>query len=145
MLPAMLPVVQTIKDDNDRDYVQRIYEKYRDKMCSVAYSILKQKEESEDCVQDVMRKVVENIERFKVDDEIYLESLLYISTKNTALDKYRREYVKRKNETSIENFAVDEDDDAWEQVEIPCKDKSFDEILIDEENKKILRECISEL
>lgn len=28
---------------------------------------------------------------------------------------------------------------------IPCKDKSFDEILIDEENKKILRECISEL
>ena len=80
MLPAMLPVVQTIKDDNDRDYVQGIYEKYRGKMYSVAYSILKQKEESEDCVQDVMRKVVENIERFKVDDEIYLESLLYIST-----------------------------------------------------------------
>lgn len=141
----MLPIIAAINDESDRDFVEDIYNKYGKKMYLVAFGILKKKVDAEDCVHDVIKIIIDNIERFRNADYNHLINLIVKCTRNDAINKYNKEKKKREIET---DFHIRLDADGfYKDIEIELADNSehFDNILINEENKKRLAELISGL
>lgn len=101
--------------------------------------------DAEDCVHDVIKIIINNIERFRNADYNHLINLIVKCTRNDAINKYNKEKKKREIET---DFHIRLDADGfYKDIEIELADNSehFDNILINEENKKRLAELISGL
>ena len=80
----MLPIIAAINDESDRDFVEDIYNKYGKKMYLVAFGVLKKKVDAEDCVHDVIKIIINNIERFRNADYNHLINLIVKCTRNDA-------------------------------------------------------------
>ena len=72
----MLPIIAAINDESDRDFVEDIYNKYGKKMYLIAFGVLKKKMDAEDCVHDVIKIIINNIERFRNADYNHLINLI---------------------------------------------------------------------
>ena len=79
----MLPIILAISDEGDRNFVGDIYSRYGKQMYIIAFDILKKKENAEDCVHDVIKIIINNIERFRSADYEYLINLIAKCTCNT--------------------------------------------------------------
>ena len=97
----MLPIIVAINDESDRDFVEDIYNKYGKKMYLVAFGVLKKKMDAEDCVHDVIKIIINNIERFRNADYNHLINLIVKCTRNDAINKYNKEKKKREIETDF--------------------------------------------
>ena len=68
------------------------YKKYYDKIFSMSRKILKDKNEAEDCVQEVFIKVMENIDKFRfgssISTWIYRIAINHIINKNKKVEYY---------------------------------------------------------
>jgi RNA polymerase sigma-70 factor (ECF subfamily) len=106
----------------------------------VAFGVLGKKEDAEDCLQDVMRIIIDNLQLFCSVEEENLIRLLVKCTRNTAIDKYRAEKRKRGKERSL-----DEPNTDGEAQEIADGEDSLDDILINKENRSRLNEIIAEI
>lgn len=69
-----------------------LYKKYYDKIFSMSRKILKDKNEAEDCVQEVFIKVMENIDKFRfgssISTWIYRIAINHIINKNKKVEYY---------------------------------------------------------
>ena len=61
----MLAIIMSIENSSDRAFVEDIYHLYSEKMYLIAYDILKNHHDAEDCVQETVVKIIDKIERFK--------------------------------------------------------------------------------
>lgn len=87
----MLAIILAIEDENDRQFVEDIFNKYAEKMYLVAVNILQNHDDAEDCVQDTIVKIIDKLDRFKqAQQEDYLIKLIVITCRNTALNKYEK-------------------------------------------------------
>lgn len=84
----MLPIILAISDEGDRNFVGDIYSRYGKQMYIIAFDILKKKENAEDCVHDVIKIIINNIERFRSADYEYLINLIAKCTRNTAQNSH---------------------------------------------------------
>ena len=115
------------------DYV---FDNYGNLIFKVAYSVLNNRGLSEECVNDVLFKIWNNIDSFKREDDKF-KSWIIIITKYTAIDMLRKEQ-KHDNDINIEFY--DKED---EGVEIYLEQKELrkeilDEIIkFDDSNKEI--------
>ena len=77
------------KDKELEEKLTRLFLLYEKPMYAVAYSILKNKEETEDIVQDVFFQIIEHFEA--IQDVLSLQTKHYVLkvTKNKAIDLYR--------------------------------------------------------
>ena len=76
-----------LESESDKLLFTQIYTEYRDKMYSVAYSILGTKEKAEDAVHESFLKVIEHLETYKSSSEEEAgRKWLMVITKNTARD-----------------------------------------------------------
>ena len=50
--------------DDDRSFVEKLYLEYGDYMYSVAYDVLKHKQDAEDAVNDAMCKIIKYLSKF---------------------------------------------------------------------------------
>lgn len=133
----MLPIILAISDEGDRNFVGDIYSRYGKQMYIIAFDILKKKENAEDCVHDVIKIIINNIERFRSADYEYLINLIAKCTRNTAINIYNKE---KRYLSCVQNSHTEEC-----EKEFVDDSENFDNILINEENKKRLSELISEL
>lgn len=136
----MFTFLLSIENENDRVFVEKLYLKYGKKIYLVAFGVLGKKEDAEDCLQDVMRIIIDNLQLFCSVEEENLIRLLVKCTRNTAIDKYRAEKRKRGKERSL-----DEPNTDGEAQEIADGEDSLDEILINKENRSRLNEIIAEI
>lgn len=104
-----------------------INESYSKKIFSVAYGILNNSELSEECLNDVLLKIWDNIKYFNREKEKFYPWIIAI-TKNTAID-IRRKEIKHFNKLNIENIIVSEEG---------CFDKEID-------NKEKLKDVTEEI
>ncbi|PLX15196.1 MAG: hypothetical protein C0599_17235 [Salinivirgaceae bacterium] len=74
---------------------------YKDQMYRLAYSIMKNKPEAEDALQDVFIKCWENRGKIKIDES--LKAYLMQSTRNKCLDMIKKQSRKRETE-AIEDY-----------------------------------------
>ena len=140
----MLPIILAINNEDDRNFVEKVYAQYGKKIYKVAYKILNNTEDAEDCLHDVIKNIIDHLDMFQaVEGESFIK-LLVTCTRNTALDIYRKNKKKRIHEEKRTFHTVDESDDHFIET-IPEQDISVDMILINEENKHRISEMIEEL
>lgn len=103
-------------DQEDKDFVSNLYTSYKDRLYSLALSLLKNKADAEDALSLTYIKIIENIERIKALPEEKVSSYIFVILYNQAMDIFRQ-----KNKFSeIENFdqLVDEKNPStYNQVE----------------------------
>lgn len=143
----MLPIIMAISNEDDRHFVEDIYNQYGDKLYKIAYDILRKAEDAQDCFHDIIKNVIDNVEIFRsTKDEEHLMNLLIKCARNTAINKYKREKKRRSLEVGM--FMASDSWDADEcDIEMNLADDSnrTDDIVINEENRKRLSELISGL
>ena len=141
----MLPIVFTINDDTDRAFVEKIYRLYGKKIYLSALKILNNHEDAEDWLHDVIKNVIDHLHLFQVEEEERLIKLLVVSTRNTAINIYRKNKDKLQNETEYKPDFDGEADGMNALESIADEDAFSDRILIDEENRKRIAKMIEEL
>ena len=62
----MFTFLLNIENEADRAFVENLYIKYGKKIYLVAFGVLGKKEDAEDCLQDVMRIIIDNLQLFAI-------------------------------------------------------------------------------
>ncbi len=102
----MMAIIMAIEDDDDREFVEKIFDRYEKNMYFTAYDILRNRADAEDCVQDTFVKIIDKLDRFKnAQKDDSLIKLLVIVCRNTALDMYDKN--KRIAETQCSQTVCD--------------------------------------
>jgi RNA polymerase sigma-70 factor (ECF subfamily) len=132
----MLALILTIQDENDKNFVEKLYYQYRKKIYLTALKILKNPADAEDCLQDVFWSILEHLELFQSAEKDQLIKLLVVCTRNNAINVY---YKKKKIQESTDSVEDDIE-------KIPDFNAiSADKILLNHENQKRIFEMIKEL
>ncbi|MBQ4584961.1 MAG: sigma-70 family RNA polymerase sigma factor [Clostridia bacterium] len=132
-------LLMSIESEDDRVFVEELYSKHQLKLKVIAYSIINEESLAEDCVQDVFLSVIDMLDRFKSFSEEDQIKYLVICIKNSALAKCRdRGKYQSLTEESIDYENRGENDISDEASDV------F-EIVVNNELKKKLRECIDSL
>lgn len=138
----MLTILMMIEDEADRSFVASIYEKYALKMKAIAFDILKNEYDAEDCVHESVITIVKKLDAFKnTKDENHLKWLVLLVCKNTALNMYKKN-MRRQGKMAFLS-ANDADVDALNDIadESPTPDESAAE----EDNVKYMLSLINRL
>ena len=139
----MLAIIMSIENNNDRAFVEEIYHLYSEKMYLIAYDILKNHHDAEDCVQETIVKIIDKIERFKqAQHQNYLKKLIVIACRNVAINKYNEN--KRKNKAEVSTTVYDEDDEA-QTMDIPDATEDVEKIVLSEYNYRYIKQLIDQL
>lgn len=136
----MLPIITCISSEEDKIFVEDIYEKYSKKMFAYIFKILGNHESSEDCVHEVVKRIINHLEIFRSVEGDDLIKLIMIYCRNEAFNFYRNSNLKRVREKSITM-------DAESMEEEAVIDDTYDpeRIIISEENNRFLFKLVSEL
>lgn len=137
----MLAIIMSIEDSNDRAFVEDIYSLYSEKMYLIAYDILKNHHDAEDCVQETIVKIIDKIERFKeAKHQNYLKKLIVIACRNIAINKYNENKRKKRSQFSTTLY-----DDKNEIVDIPDMAENVEKIVLSECNYAYIKQLIDKL
>ena len=80
----MLAIIMAIENEQDRLFVESIFNMYSEKMYLIAMDIINNHYDAEDCVHDTIVKIIDKMERFKqANREDYLIKLIVITCRNT--------------------------------------------------------------
>jgi len=131
MLAFLLQVIE--------DFATTIYNKYRKFMLKLAYSILQDRQFSEDAVQNSMIRIDENKGRIKDVDSDKTKNFIYTITKNAAIDIYRKNKSFYANNDRFVNPNTLTDIDGDADVEAFC-----DNLALRSEIRKALLELSPE-
>ena len=137
----MLAIIMSIENNSDRVFVEEIYNLYSEKMYLIAYDILKNHHDAEDCVQETIVKIIDKIERFKqAQHQNYLKKLIVIACRNVAINKYNEN--KRK---SSKEFSTTVHDEKFETADIPDLNENVEKIVLSESNYEYIKQLIDKL
>jgi RNA polymerase sigma-70 factor (ECF subfamily) len=93
-----------IESQEDTDKFTEIYNKYKNMMHNVAFSILKNTQDAEDAVHEAFLKLAKNISKVEEISCKKTEAFLVILSRNTAIDLYRKkQHEKGRLEIDEEN------------------------------------------
>lgn len=85
----MLIYLSMIESQDDRHKFERIYERYRNLMCHVAYKILGNSQDAEDAVHQAFVSIIQNIHKFVQIDCPETRSFIVLMTERKAIDLIR--------------------------------------------------------
>ena len=137
----MLAIIMSIENNNDRAFVEDIYNLYSEKMYLIAYDILKNHHDAEDCVQETIVKIIDKIDRFKQAQHAnYLKKLIVIACRNVAINKYNAN--KKKNQAEFSTSIYEE---KFETVDIPDLEANVEKIVLSESNYAYIKQLIDKL
>lgn len=138
----MLTFLMSIETEDDRILVSSIYTKYSKQMKAIAYNVLKNDHDAEDCVHETVITIVNKLEAIKdARDEGYIKWLILLICKNTALNMQKRNSRRKIREVPISSFS-DEDDRI---IEIADDSPSPEEVAISEDNTRFILSLLDRL
>ena len=140
----MLPIVLMMNRDSDRSFVEKLYHQYRKNIYASAFKILRHKEDTEDCVQDVIQTVIRHVDTFRNASRDELIKLLAVCTRNAAINIYRKNKRKQERESHLPL------DREYEAQLLPIDRLLYHqqdpaEIVVGKENKRELVQMIAEM
>lgn len=86
-----------IDNDDDRAKFEILYNKYRKRMVSIAFSVLKNKEDAEDAVHDTFIKIARNMQSIGEPDSSETLSYVLKATKNNAINLSQKNATRNKH------------------------------------------------
>ena len=138
----MLEMIMAIENEEDRHFVLKLVEDYYDKMILVAKKIVKDDSVAKDVAGATVENVINYIEKFKkADEEQDLTKLVIVTCRNISYKRYNA--VKRDN--SKKSSIVFEDEGERKEIELSDVEESVEDLIISEENCRVLRELIDAL
>ena len=115
----MLSVCMTlIDDDSEREGFKALFEKYKQRVYSAAYHILKDDGLAEESVQETFFYIAKNYSFIQGLEPRQRESYIIIAAKNTALSTYRKEKKHLSCEPVGEEILDDSSMSAYDRAEI---------------------------
>ncbi|KAF1298629.1 hypothetical protein BAU15_10915 [Enterococcus sp. JM4C] len=81
------------KESPDSLFFEQLYLDYEQKIFHLAYSIINNNEQAEDITQDVFEQLYQQITVLKTYDTVRLKKFILRTTKNKAIDSYRKNRV----------------------------------------------------
>lgn len=91
----MFPLfIQSIADEDDRDFMENVYDKYYYLMRKISLEI--DPDNTDDIIQETSVKLISLIDRLREMDEGALVSYIALTVKTTALDFVRKKKAKQK-------------------------------------------------
>ena len=115
-----------IDNDDDREKFELLYKNYRKRMVSVAFSVLKNREDAEDAVHDTFIKIARNMQ--SIGNPNSDETLSYVlkAAKNNAIN------LSQKNATRNKHIQL-------EDVENMTDEQFFDKLNIQENYEEVVK------
>ena len=139
----MLAIIMAIKDDDDRLFVEMIFNKYSKNMYLIAERILNNHDDAEDCVQDTFVNFIDKLVCFKIAlKEDILIKLIMITCRNTAFDKYAKN--KRRANLQFSQTVYDEDGES-SIADIPDRSADVERIVMNSYVCAYVKELINKL
>lgn len=86
----MLIYLQMIDSDQEKDKFEQLYLKYRNLMYHSAFTILRNREDSEDAVHQAFVSIIENLDKIGYTASAETRSFCVLCCRNKALDLYRK-------------------------------------------------------
>ena len=140
----MLPIILAINNAEERSFVEQIYDKHKNKIYRIAFDILHNPEDAEDCLQNVFQTIIDNLDMFKSAEHYVFIKLIVTCTRNEAIDIYRKNKRRNRFETQF-NVYWGEDSECSDIEDIADNNITIDSMLINVENQKRISEMIEEL
>ena len=140
----MIPIVLTINSDSDRFFVEKLYLQYRKNIYAAAFKILNHREDTEDCVQDVIKTVIRHVDRFRRISPEEIPKLLAVCTRNAAINIYRKNKRKQENESKLP-FDSEYEEELLRENRLFYQERNPDVIASRTEIRQRLVQLISEL
>lgn len=136
----MLTIIMSIEGDSNRDFVASIYEKYSVSMKAIAFEILKNDCDAEDCVHETVLTIIKKLETFKrTNDENHLKWLVFLVCKNTALNMLKKNKRRQRNEILMTSLEPHKQDEITDDAPTP------EEAVIEEDNVRFILSLINKL
>ena len=104
----MLIYLQMIETEEEKSKFEQLYMEYRNLLMHLAYKRLGNTQDAEDAVHDAFLRIIADIDRIAGIEPGKRKSYAIIVSKNTAIDRYRR----NKKQVDIEDIPDHEDDGA---------------------------------
>lgn len=137
----MLELLSTISDPEEQQRLSHFYEKYYDILYARAYHILRHREDSQDCVQDVMEVIVELYDaKFSDREDADILRFASICCRNRAINMCKQRNQTIRNTVQLESRL---DDSLYS--DISDDEVSVQDLLINAETCEIVRKLVKGL
>ena len=136
-------ILLRIEEEKDKLFVEDIYIRFSKKMYLIAFNILHNRQDAEDCVHDTIVRIVNHLERFKKADSEHLKSLILICCRNIALDKYKRN--KREKTIALTHADQADPETQGEEYDIPDESTNPEKIIVCEESATYIHTLVDKL
>ena len=139
----MLPIILAIENEEERSFIEYIYDKYSKYMYKIANEVLNNHHDAEDVVHDIIIKIIDKADKLLAQgDGDSLKKLIVITTRNQAITKYNKN--RKISQNTISSSFIDEDGYLHEK-DIIDPYSNVEDIVECEENIKILQGLIDNL
>ncbi len=132
--------------DEDREFVERLYERYGDYMYATAYGILKHRQDAEDAVNDAMCKIIKYLSKFDKSANEKVCNMVVICirsiVKNKAIDNYNK---NKKRAEHYADYYVKSDDGSFTERDFVDESFSTEDIVIRHEERETVQKALTEL
>lgn len=129
-------------DDDNQKFVSDLYEKHKKQMYEIAYSILKNRHDADEVVDEAMLNVIKNIEKFVQSNGNEIDAQLVTYTRNAAINCYNAKKRRAAHEVS---YTYINEDEEYEDIEIEDNAASTDELVLSKENSEIVAKYLKQL
>jgi RNA polymerase sigma-70 factor (ECF subfamily) len=96
-----IEIINKVKS-GELEYFKELVDRYKDKSFSLIVKILKNRNESEDCLQDVFMKIFNSIMSGSFEEKSKFSTYIYSIVYNSAVDYYKKYRKKNFNILSID-------------------------------------------
>lgn len=129
-------------DEEGQNFVWKLYEEHKRRIYKISYSILKNKHDAEDAVDEVMINVINNVEKFVQSNGNEILAQLVIYTRNAAINIYNAK--KRRGAHEVSYTYINEEGET-ENIDIEDNGPGADEVLLRKENSEIVAKYVKQL
>lgn len=114
-----------IDDEDDKAKFEILYNRYKKRMVSTAFSVLKNKEDAEDAVHDTFIKIARNMHAIGNPDSAETLSYVLKAVKNTAINLSKKNTTRNKH---MQSQAVEHISDSafWDKLHIQ---ENYEEVV----------------
>lgn len=100
--------LSVLKTDQEKSQFEELYIKYKNRMYSISYSILNNKEDVEDCVQQAFLTIANNFDKISKLPRDELEAYIVVIIRNISIDVFNKNKKSAEHLTELdEQQAVD--------------------------------------
>ncbi|MCH5209335.1 MAG: RNA polymerase sigma factor [Oscillospiraceae bacterium] len=118
-----------IENNDDREKVMRLYEKYKNLMYKEAYQILHDQLLAEDAIHDSFVKVIRNLHKINENNIPQTRSYLVIICRNTAIDMVKAKLPLNQYDYATEYVSSDDSETVSDSLDIVIKRETINDIV----------------